>query len=67
MEIAEFLNIISNVGFPIACTIIMFYCLQKEQTNHKQEVNELRESIENNTKVMEKLLYHLEGKGTDND
>ena len=49
-------SIISNVGFPIACVIVMFYQMEKERESHKEESEKWVEAINNNTKVMEKVL-----------
>lgn len=56
----EFVTLISNVGFPIACVVAMFYMLEKERTAHKEEMTELSKAISNNTSVMQKVLDHLE-------
>lgn len=50
------MSIISNVGFPIACVCVMFYQMEKERESHKQESEKWVEAINNNTKVMEKVL-----------
>lgn len=58
----EIVNAISTVGFPIVCTLILGYILIQEQKAHKQEMLELRASIENNTLVMaelKQLLYDI--------
>lgn len=52
----EIVSIISNVGFPIACVIVMFYQMEKERESHKEESEKWVEAINNNTKVMEKVL-----------
>lgn len=52
-------NIISSVGFPIACCIYLIYINNKNEEKHSEEVEKLRETIENNTKVMVKLCARL--------
>lgn len=49
-------NIVSNVGFPIACVAVMFYQMEQERKSHKEECDKWVEAINNNTKVMEKVL-----------
>ena len=49
-------NIVSNVGFPIACVAVMFYQMEQERKSHKEESDKWIEAINNNTKVMEKVL-----------
>ena len=44
MEVNEIMQIISNVGFPIACCIYLFYSNDK-----------LRKTIEENTKAIDSM------------
>lgn len=46
-------DIVSNLGFPIACVGVMFWLLNKERESHKEETDKFTEAINNNTKVME--------------
>ena len=57
----DILNIISSVGFPIAACIAMPIYIKQRDTKHEQEVDKLRQSIDNNTKVMTELIYYLKG------
>lgn len=60
MEYIEILlNAISNYGFPIAACAVMFWYMNKERQDHKQEVDTLRNSLDNNTVVLEKILTKL--------
>ena len=45
MEYTDLVNIISTVGFPIVCCIVMFKSLDTERTLHQQETKELTGSI----------------------
>lgn len=38
-------NIISSVGFPIAMCLLMFWYIQKETENHREETNGLKDAI----------------------
>ena len=58
---ADFVSLISNVGFPIFACIMMFKSMEKEQENHKQESEKWTEALNNNTMVMKQLLDRLEG------
>lgn len=62
MDITTFVQFISQIGFPIACTIAMFYLLEKEREEHKSESEKWTEAINNNTKMMEKVLDRLENR-----
>ena len=54
---AEVISIlISNLGFPIAFVVAMFWMWNKERESHKEESDKWIEAINNNTRVMEKVL-----------
>lgn len=57
--INDFVSIISSVGFPIACCIYLIYVNNKNEEKHAEEVEKLRITVENNTKVMNKLCMKL--------
>lgn len=57
------INSISTVGFPIVITLIMIYVVYVMNKNHKEETNELRKSIENNTIAVTQLVELLHNKG----
>lgn len=59
MDINSIVSIISTVGFPIACCIYLVYNQNKAEERHKEEVDKLRESLDNNTKVMNKICMIL--------
>lgn len=52
-------QLVSNVGFPIACVCVLFYMQNKEREAHKEESEKWVEALNNNTKVMEKVLGKL--------
>ena len=56
MEIEAITTLISNMGFPIACVIALFWYLNKEREEHKAETQKLADAINNNTLVMERIL-----------
>ena len=60
MDVNLITQIISNLGFPIACVVAMFWMLNKERDAHKAETAELSKAIENNTQVMTQVLDKLE-------
>lgn len=63
MEISDIVTLITNVGFPIACTCALFYFLTKEREQHRVETSELKDAINNNTIVMQRLFDKLGGDG----
>lgn len=60
MNIDSIMQIITTVGFPICCCMAMGWYINKQSTQHKEEMNAMAEAINKNTLVMEKLLAKLE-------
>lgn len=66
----EVVQIIQSLGFPIACVIAMFAMWQSEVKSHKEEMEQMRltmeeqtkattQAITNNTVVLTKILTKL--------
>jgi len=60
MDVNAITTIISTVGFPIAMSIYMLHTLQKMNENHRTEIDNLRQAIENNTVAIVKLVEKLD-------
>ena len=56
MDVNSIVQIISQIGFPIAVCLICFWYIKKMQDDHKEEMNKMSEAIHNNTMVMQKLV-----------
>lgn len=61
----EFVNIISNVGFPIAAFCLMAYQLHETTKTHKEESDKWTEVLTANTLAIQKLSDLLEGMRND--
>lgn len=68
MDLSQIGQFISQYGFPIVCCGVLFWDhLKTEQRReedtemHKEEVAELRKSIEANTLAINSLCIHLGG------
>ncbi len=55
MDIGVITQLISTMGFPIACVIAMFYFWNKERDDHKTEMQKMTEALNNNTLALIKL------------
>lgn len=64
MDITALTQLIGSLGFPIACCIYLIYSNNKANEAHKEEIDKLRQTVENNTHVMIKLCSKL---GVDTD
>lgn len=47
--------LIGSVGFPIVMCLIMVKVMLQMEESHKQEIDSLKESLNNNTNVLTKL------------
>lgn len=56
----EIAQIISTVGFPIAMCLVLTYQLQEMNKLHKEETSSLKDALNNNTVVLEKILTKLD-------
>ena len=59
MDFSSIGSLIGTVGFPIACCVYLIYVNNKNEEKHTEEVEKLRVTVENNTKVMLKLCNKL--------
>lgn len=66
MDITTVSQVISSVGFPIVMCIMLFVQMVKGDENHKEELNSLKDCINNNTKVLTQLVTKLEMEVNDN-
>jgi large-conductance mechanosensitive channel len=55
MDVGSVQTIISNLGFPIACVIAMFWMMNKEREDHKEELQKVTEALSNNTLALTEL------------
>lgn len=60
VTVNEIIQLVSSLGFPIICCFICFWYIAKKDENHKDEIDNLRKVIEQNTIVTEKLVSAIE-------
>ena len=63
MDMSTIASLISSVGFPIACCVYLVYNQNKADERHRDEVEKLRRSLDNNTTVMKNVLDELKQRG----
>lgn len=59
MDVATAIQVIGSLGFPIACSIGLFWYLLKVTETHKEETKGMTEAINNNTIAITKLTSKL--------
>lgn len=55
MDISAIVSLVSNVGFPVAVCIALFFYMEKQNERHQQETDKLNETVQSNTKVLTEL------------
>ena len=55
MDIDSVTPLVSNVGFPVAVCIALFFYMEKQNERHQQETDKLNETVQSNTKVLTEL------------
>lgn len=53
-------QLIGNLGFPIACVIVMFHMWNKEREEHREESLKWIEALNRNSDIIAKLSDRLE-------
>lgn len=61
MDVGTITQLVGSLGFPIVSCGALFWYLVKEKDAHKEEMEELRKSIEANTTAINLLCKHLGG------
>ena len=61
----EVINAVSTVGFPIAMSLLLFWYLQKESENHKEETASLKDAINKLEIAITTLVNKLEDRTND--
>lgn len=54
-------TLVGNGFFPIVICAVLFWYIYKKDIAHKEEISELRKSIDNNTAVIQKLVDKMDG------
>lgn len=55
MDTNGIISLISNVGFPIAACVALFFYMEKQNERHQNETDKLNETVQSNTKVLAEL------------
>ena len=60
MDVQTISTLISSVGFPIVACLIMWKALQDSTSAHQEEMDAMRESLNQNTVVLAELKQMLQ-------
>lgn len=61
MDVTMVTQLIGSLGFPIVSCGALFWYLIKEKEAHKEEMKEIRKSVDANTTAIHSLCQHLGG------
>lgn len=59
MDIGTVTSLIGSLGFPIVACIFIYIEMIKTRNNHKEEMDCMVEALNNNTRVLERLVDKL--------
>lgn len=62
MDFSAVSQMISSVGFPIAACVALFWQMNRESTQHKEEMDAMKESLNRNTLAITKLVLFMQEK-----
>lgn len=62
MDFSAVSQLISSVGFPIAACVALFWQMNRESNQHKEEMDALKESLSQNTLAITKLVLFMQEK-----
>ena len=60
MDVNSISQLVSTVGFPIAMCGLMAYYIKYTEDRHRDEVGSLRDALNNNTTVLQKLVDRID-------
>lgn len=63
MDASFITSLISSVGFPIVMCLMLYNRMDKQDEQHKEEMQKLTESLNNNTVALTQLASKLDSRG----
>lgn len=59
MSVDEISQLVSNLGFPIVVAGVLFWLMYKNSLMFNNTIDKMRETIDENTKIIQEVLTHL--------
>ena len=60
MDLTIVTNLISQIGFPIAISLVLMWYIMKLNENHSTEVKALTNALNNNTVILQRVCDKLD-------
>lgn len=67
MDLNAFTTLIGSLGFPIVMCLLLYYRMDKQDENHKTEMEKITEALNNNTQALTAIatkISTISGGGT---
>ena len=52
MDLNAITTLIGSIGFPIVMCLLLYYRMDKQDENHKSEMDKITEALNNNTQAL---------------
>lgn len=59
MDLNTFTTLIGSLGFPIVMCLLLYYRMDKQDENHKIEMEKITEALNNNTQALTSLATKI--------
>lgn len=59
MDLNAFTTLIGSLGFPIVMCLLLYYRMDKQDENHKTEMEKITEALNNNTQALTALATKI--------
>lgn len=59
MDLNAFTTLIGSIGFPIVMCLLLYYRMDKQDENHKTEMEKITEALNNNTQALTALATKI--------
>lgn len=59
MDAQTLIQLVGSLGFPIVACVFLYISNTKESALHKEEVSELKKTIDSNTLALNLILEHI--------
>lgn len=59
MDLNSFTTLIGSLGFPIVMCLLLYYRMDKQDENHKTEMEKITEALNNNTQALTALATKI--------
>ena len=59
MDLNAITTLLGSIGFPIVMCLLIYYRMDKQDKNHKTEIEKITEALNNNTQAITSLVTKI--------